>query len=214
MINSIVHGDCIPLMTAMSESSVDFILTDPPYLVNYRSRDGRRIANDRGGDWVQAAFTQMHRVLKDNAFAVTFYGWNHVGLYMDAWTKAGFSAAGHIPFPKEYASSSRYLRHTHEQAYLLVKGRPPLPSNPIADVIPWRDYTGNRLHPTQKPVSILKPLISAFTGPDALVLDPFCGSGSTLVAARDLGRRFLGLEIDQAYFRIASRRLFRKCPTL
>lgn len=100
MINSIVHGDCIPLMTAMAESSVDFILTDPPYLVNYRSRDGRRIANDRGGDWVQAAFTQMHRVLKDNAFAVTFYGWNHVGLYMDAWTKAGFSAAGHIPFPR------------------------------------------------------------------------------------------------------------------
>lgn len=208
MTGIITHGDCIPLMRSMPGNFIDFILTDPPYLVNYRSRDGRRIANDAIGDWVHPAFEQMHRVLKDNAFAVTFYGWNRVDVFMRAWKKAGFTTAGHIPFVKDYSSSSRYLRHTHEQAYLLVKGQPPLPDNPIADVIRWRDYTGNRLHPTQKPVAILKPLIAAFTGPDAIVLDPFCGSGSTLEASRDLGRRFIGMEIDGKHYSTAARRLF------
>ena len=89
-----------------------------------------------------------------------------------------------------------------------MKGRP-LPSGfPIPDIIPWSDYTGNKLHPTQKPLCILKPLISAFTGPDALVLDPFCGSGSTLKAARELRRNFIGIEIERDHFQTAARRLF------
>lgn len=208
MKNRITHGDCIPVMAAMADSSVDFILTDPPYLVNYRDRSGRRVANDRAGDWLHPAFTQMHRILKHNAFAVSFYGWNRVDLFMRAWTDAGFTVAGHLIFPKEYASSSRYLEHRHEQAYLLMKGRPLPPGFPIPDIIPWSDYTGNKLHPTQKPLCILKPLISAFTGPDALVLDPFCGSGSTLKAARELRRNFIGIEIDRDHFQTAARRLF------
>ena len=210
MINRITHGDCIPVMAAMPESSVDFILTDPPYLVNYRSRDGRTVANDDNGNWMQPAFAQMHRVLKPNSFAVSFYGWNRVDLFMQAWTKAGFTVAGHLIFPKEYASSTRYLQHRHEQAYLLTKGRPLPPGFPIPDIVPWNDYTGNKLHPTQKPLCILKPLISAFTGPDALVLDPFCGSGSTLKAAHQLGRRFIGIDIDGRHFQTAATRLFGK----
>jgi len=80
------------------------------------------------------------------------------------------------------------------------------PENPPADVIDF-PYTGNRLHPTQKPVAILKPLIEAFCPAGGLVLDPFCGSGSTLVAARDAECEFVGIELDRDYHRIASRRL-------
>lgn len=208
MTGIITRGDCIDVMASMPQESVDFILTDPPYLVNYRDRSGRCIAGDTASDWVQPAFRQMHRVLKNNAFAVSFYGWNRADVFMRAWKDAGFYIAGHIPFVKDYPSSTRYLKHTHEQAYLLAKGRPPLPDHPIADVIPWTTYTGNRLHPTQKPVTILKPLIAAFSEPGALVLDPFCGSGSTLEAARHLGRRFIGIELDRTHFRTAAQRMF------
>ena len=101
------------------------------------------------------------------------------------------------------------MQYQHEQAYLLVKGNPEVPANPPPDVIPW-SYTGNRLHPTQKPTGIFTPLLEAFTKPGDVVLDPFAGSGSTLVAARDLGRQFVGIELDETHQRTASTRLASK----
>jgi DNA modification methylase len=77
----------------------------------------------------------------------------------------------------------------------------------IGDVIDWTDYTGNRLHPSQKPVNLLLPLIDTFSAPGSLILDPFAGSGSTLVAAKMLGRSWLGIELDAKYHATASRRL-------
>jgi adenine-specific DNA-methyltransferase len=145
-------------------------------------------------------------VLRRDSFCVSFYGWNQVDKFISAWRKAGFRIVGHMVFTKRYGSSQRYLRYQHEQAYLLAKGTPQLPQEPVSDVLPWT-YTHNRLHPTQKPISALKPLIEAFSGEGELVLDPFCGSASTLVAARQLGRQYLGIELDPEYFRIASQRL-------
>ena len=204
--NAIVNGDCIEVMRAFERGSVDFILTDPPYITRYRSRDGRTVANDDNARWLRPAVNQMHRVLKPGGFCVSFYGWNKVDLFVDAWRAAGFRIFGHLVFRKRYASSSRFLRYEHEQAYLLAKGEVAPPARPIPDVIDFA-YTGNQLHPTEKPVSALAPLIEAFTRPGDLVLDPFCGSGSTLEAARQLGRDWLGVELDAAHYATASRRL-------
>jgi len=99
----------------------------------------------------------------------------------------------------------------HEQAYLLAKGNPPYPKDPPADVLEWA-FTGNRLHPTQKPVSGLVPLIRAFTKPGAVVLDPFAGSGSTGVAARHCNRRFILIEQDATHHRTATERLKPQVP--
>jgi RimJ/RimL family protein N-acetyltransferase len=109
-------------------------------------------------------------------------------------------------FRKSYASMARFLRYEHECAYLLAKGRPALPASPVPDVLDWK-YSGNRLHPTQKPVEPMKTLIDAFSRPGDVVLDPFCGSGSTLQAARELGRNFIGIELDPAHHRTARNRL-------
>jgi site-specific DNA-methyltransferase (adenine-specific) len=204
--NTIFQGDCIATMRCFERGSVDFILTDPPYITHYRGRDGRTVANDDNARWLRPAFNQMHRVLKPGGFCVSFYGWNKVNLFMDAWRSAGFRVVGHLVFRKQYASSSRFLRYEHEQAYLLAKGEVAPPSHPIPDVIDFA-YTGNRLHPTQKPVPALLPLIECFTRPGDLVLDPFCGSGSTLEAARQLGRDWLGVELDERHHATASRRL-------
>jgi adenine-specific DNA-methyltransferase len=206
---TVVRGDCVDVMKEMPSKSVDLILTDPPYLVRYCDRSGRRVKNDDNDAWIDPAFAQMNRVLKDNSFCVSFYAWNKVDRFADAWKKAGFKLAGHIVFTKKYASSARFMSYQHEQAYLLAKGNPAAPSNPPPDVISWT-YTGNRLHPTQKPVAIFVPLIEAFTKPGDTVLDPFCGSGSTLVAARDLGRQVIGIELDEAHHRTASQRLAEK----
>lgn len=80
-INSIRQGDCIPVMREMPANSADFILTDPPYLVNYRDRDGRTIKNDANVDWLKPAMHEAYRVLKQNRVAVMFYGWTKVDIF-------------------------------------------------------------------------------------------------------------------------------------
>lgn len=92
------------------------------------------------------------------------------------------------------------------ESYATLRRYPRPPEQPISDVIPW-SYAGNKLHPTQKPLCVLTPLVDAFCAPGGLVLDPFAGSGSTLVAARSLGRHYLGIERDAGYHAASLRRL-------
>ena len=207
-LDTVAQGDCVALMRQMPTASVDFILTDPPYLVNYRDRSGRSIQNDVNADWLKPAMAEAYRVLKQNRVAVMFYGWSRVDAFFEAWKDAGFQPVGHIVFRKSYSSKSRFLRYQHEQAFLLAKGRPPLPKQPLMDVMEM-PYSGNKLHPTQKPVAVLAQLIRSFTLPGELVLDSFAGSGSTCAAALLTNRKYLGIELDAEYHRVASERLER-----
>jgi len=205
-LNRIIHGECVHVMQTMPAESVDLIVTDPPYLVNYRSRDGRRVPGDNHNGWLRPAFAEMHRVLRPHAFAVSFYGWTAADQFLVTWREVGFSIVGHIVFTKSYASRRGYTQARHECAYLLAKGNPRRPLRPLPDVLPWR-YTGNRLHPTQKPLEAIRPLIEAYSRIGDIVLDPFAGSGTTAAAARQLRRSYVGIEIDPAYFRNATQRL-------
>ncbi|WP_252151279.1 DNA methyltransferase, partial [Escherichia coli] len=146
-----IQGDCVRVMATFPDNAVDFILTDPPYLVGFRDRSGRTIAGDVNDDWLQPASNEMYRVLKKNALMVSFYGWNRIDRFMAAWKRAGFSVVGHLVFTKNYTSKSAYVAYRHECAYILAKGRPALPQKPLPDVLGWK-YSGNRHHPTEKPV--------------------------------------------------------------
>lgn len=206
MLNTIIHGDCLNVLPTFAARSAGFILTDPPYLVNFKARDGRTVPNDDNDQWLKPAFAEMYRVLADDAFCISFYGWSSADKFLQAYRAAGFRVVGHFAFTKRYASRTRFLHYQHECAHLLVKGSPWQRVETIGDVIEWT-YTGNKLHPTQKPLSVLVPLIKAFSDPGELVLDPFAGSASTLAAAKMLGRRWLGIELDPRYHAIASKRL-------
>ena len=201
-----IQGNCVPIMAGFPDNAFDFILTDPPYLVGFRDRSGRAIAGDKTDEWLQPACNEMYRVLKKDALMVSFYGWNRADRFIAAWKAAGFTIVGHLVFTKSYSSKSAFVGYRHECAYLLAKGRPCLPENPLPDVLGW-NYTGNRYHPTEKPVSSLQPLIESFTTRGAIVLDPFAGSGSTCVAALQSGRRYIGIELLEPYHRAGRERL-------
>jgi adenine-specific DNA-methyltransferase len=203
---TLILGDCIDVMRCMPSRSVDFILTDPPYLVDYKSRDGRQISNDKDGDWLLPAFQEAFRLLKPDSFCVSFYGWSKCDRFMAAWRQADFRIVGHLTFVKSYSSKQAFLSYHHESAFLLAKGRPAEPEHPISDVLEFK-YTGNKLHPTQKPTGPLRQLIQSFSKPGDVVFDPFAGSGSTAVAARLEGREFLTVEKMPEYFEIAQKRL-------
>jgi site-specific DNA-methyltransferase (adenine-specific) len=206
--NRVLEGDCVQVLKSLPSNSVDLVVTDPPYFVNYRDSQGRTIANDGHETDVLDAFMDVYRLLKPNTFCVSFYGWTKVDAFFRAWLRAGFHPVGHMVWHKGYASSTGFMRARHEQAYLLAKGRPAKPAEPIDDVRPWK-YTGNVRHPTEKDVSILQPLIESFSRPGDVVLDPFAGSGSTLVAAALAGRRYLGIELEAGYCDVACDRLAR-----
>lgn len=138
-----ILGDCVQVMSRFPARAVDFILTDPPYLVGYKDRTGRTLAGDNSAEWLQPACHEMYRVLKNDSLMVSFYAWNRADLFLNAWKAAGFRVVGHIVFAKSYASKSTFVGYTHESAYLLAKGRPQTPDRPIPDVIPWK-YTGTR----------------------------------------------------------------------
>src|SRR5258707_1768839 len=113
MRNTVVHGDCVELMREMDSASVDFILTDPPYLCNYRSRDGQCIANDDRDDWLEPAFAEMYRLLKPDSFCLSFYGWHVADKFIGAWRKAGVRIVGHVVFKKRSASPQRFLHSSY-----------------------------------------------------------------------------------------------------
>lgn len=205
-LDRLIFGDCVKLMRNLPDGCVDLIVTDPPYVTNYRDRGGRRIINDDNARWIYPAFFEAHRVLKDDAFCFSFYGWNKADKFLSAWRECGFNPVGHFTCVKHYTSSVGFTRMEHESAYLLVKGRPQKPINPPPDVLPWK-YTGNKFHPTQKPVSALTPIIEAYSEKGGIVMDPFGGSGSTAIAARGSDRHFILFEKDEQYFEAAKSRL-------
>ena len=122
-LNRILHGDCIEVLPTLPANSVGLILTDPPYIAGYRSRDGRTHANETNHRWLQPAFAAMYRVLQPDSFCVSFYGWHKVDRFMMAWRAAGFTPVSHLVWVKDYASRKGFTRSHHECAYLLAKGK-------------------------------------------------------------------------------------------
>ena len=204
--SGILCGDAAALLQRFPPQSIDFGLTDAPYLVNYQDRDGRSVRNDNNPEAVLPVFPQLYRVLKPHSYCVVFCGWAKIADFARTWQAAGFSVAGEIVWTKDYASSARHVAYRHESAYVLTKGNPQRPAQPLADVRRW-EYSGNRRHPTEKAVNILTPLVRAFSKPGDVVLDPFTGSGAIPVAAALSGRRAIGIDIERQYCDMARRRL-------
>lgn len=206
-VNRIIHADCLTVLPELPEACVDLIVTDPPYLVNYVPRDGRRCHNDDDPSWLGPAFKELYRILKPDCHLATFYGWPWVDLFMAAWKGAGFRPVSHLVWIKAHCSREGYTRSFHETGFLLAKGKPSKPANPLPDFLPWK-YTGNKHHTNEKPVIAIQPIIETYSRPGDIVLDPFAGSGTTGLAARACQRNFILIEKVRWHTETARRRIF------
>ena len=206
---TIHHGDCLEVLTTLPSESIDFVLTDPPYLVGYQGRwdsDHKVIVGDDNPDWLRPAFSEIWRVMKPDTCCVSFYGWPHVDTFLGIWKEIGFRPVSHLAFVKRQWGLGRFTRSGHETAFLLAKGRPRTPAVAISDVFDWhRDEI--TFHPNQKPLASLASILHTFCPAVGIVLDPFMGSGSTLRAAKDLAITAIGIEIEERYCRKAAARM-------
>ena len=155
----------------------------------------------------------MYRVLKSSGTAIVFYDlwkFNHLAQVMK---KAGFKQLRLILWektnPVPLNSKRNYLTNSREVAVLGVKGgKPTFNSEYDNGVYKYPiPNNGKRYHPTQKPLALMIDLIEKHSRQGQLVIDPFCGSGTTAVAAVRAGRRFAGCDTDSNYIKTARQRV-------
>ncbi len=139
--------------------------------------------------------------------ASSFYGWNTADLFFDAWKQRASTSWGTLFSENTMRHPRGFYEYRHESAYLLAKGDVTPPAKPLARRSRLARIRAIGSTRPGNPWNALTPIIAAFCKPGDVVLDPFCGSGSTLVAARDVGCAYLGIELDLTHHRTARERL-------
>ena len=199
---TIYHGDCREILPTL-HGDIDLVLTDPPYGIALANHDpnGRRalrsyaVAGDESGHTGQEVLDR-YRDAATIAFACPERPWRGCWNQYLVWNKGGGTGGGGEPTLYWYRTWELIqvrrlgvLQGQRDSAVLAFGGR------------------GNEfsLHPTQKPLTLLRYLVAKTTA--QTVLDPFMGSGTTLRAAKDLGRKAIGIEIEERYCEIAAKRM-------
>lgn len=170
-------------------ASFDFVLTDPPDVVEFTGHWNRKhepIQGDDTPEWLEPIFREVYRLMKPDTLCLSYYGWPHADLFLSTWKAVGFRPVSHLAFVKRVRGLGWFIRSQHETAYLLVKGHPASPEVAISDTLDWVRETDS-FHPNQKSVAAILPILIAYTAEGEIVLDPFMGSGSTLRAAKEPG---------------------------
>lgn len=125
---TLFHGDCLAILPTLPAASVDLVLTDPPYLVNYRGRWTKKrqpIAGDDNAAWLLPAYRELFRLLKDDRFLVTFYGWPHADLFVSAFKAAGFRLVSHLSVTVREGTTFSASRVPDRNAWVSAEWLPP-----------------------------------------------------------------------------------------
>ena len=211
--NTIIHADSLTVLREMETESVDAIITDPPYGINYVSQTGASIKNDKSPFiwFLYDAFRVLKPGESGRGSLVCFTRWDVEQTFIDAMKLAGFQVKSEVIWDKVYhgmGDTKAAFAPSHENIVFAVKGKFNFPEHRPKDLVTFQKINSSQMiHPTEKPVGLLASLITSVTKPGDLILDPFAGSGSTLVAAKKTGRRFIGVELDGQYHQIAQRRV-------
>lgn len=212
-------GDCLEILPALEAGSVGLVVTDVPY-----SLDKTGISFD--GDYVEkmtAIFDQVYRVMTDGAPAFIVCAPPHVFVYRDILEHGGLEYKGlHAWCSRASFYPSSFWNPSWEPIFCMAKGKAHR-LNKIAkrfligngvdlDGYNYNDSSvfprpRNGRHPAEKPLALMLKYIIATTDQGDTVLDPFMGSGTTGVACAQMNRNFIGIEKDQEYFNIASKRI-------
>ena len=214
--NTVFPGDNMHVLGSMPDETVDLILTDPPYNINYRSNRRvkqakfKHLENDNNGDWIPEFAKEAYRVLKNDRHLYCFCRHDTYPQFVAALEDAGFKIKRTLIWVKnnhgsgdlkgDYAPQDEWIIYCH-------KGRRELFGKRASNVLVFPRLNSDKmLHSTEKPTKLLKFLIEKSTKRGELVLDPFAGSGSTMHAAKELERSYCVIELSDAYYLTSEKR--------
>ena len=206
--NQLICGDALHLLKEFPDKSIDLVVTDPPYGDNTSyGRYNRTIAGNEHPLIALAVMAACYRLLKANTSAYMFCGSRHLGFlqsFFEHYTK--YAIRDVIIWDKTLRGQGYGFRRQYECILVLEKGKPRYRNPGLPNVLRFQRVRAIR-HPHEKPVELIETLIRQSSGEGGVVLDPFIGSGTTALAALELNRQYVGIELDPSYYRTAEARL-------
>ena len=231
---TLYNDDCITVLDNMIQNgdTVDMIFTDPPYRVTSRGNAGnsggmlQKKINKAGQVFehnnieIEVYLPKFYKVLKETGHCYIMT--NHKNLthflkVIDEWkdpdTNEGFHFIKSLIWDKGNKIMGQFYMNQFEYILFLRKGAGKKINNcGASDLISipnkkTKDETGKNIHDTEKPVDLCKILIENSSNPNEIVFDPFMWVGSCGIAAKQLGRKFIGIELDNSYYEIAKARI-------
>ena len=191
--NQIITGDCLDILKDFPNDCVDLVLTDPPYGIGMANWDDKPMTNEQRDECLRVGLNQM------------FFGGNYFELpHTESW----------ICWDKTYRYALKldigefemiWTSFIHKATFIRYtccgnfRG--------LNESVRANYNKAPNDHPTEKPLDLMRHIIKQYSLPNDLILDPFCGSGTTCVAAKMLGRRYIGIDISAEYCEIARQRL-------
>lgn len=209
--NKIIQGDCIQIMKKFPDNSFDLIITDPPYGDNVAyGWNNKTIKNNENPLINCSALVECYRVLKRDSSLYLFTNWKHYPFLTEFILRYTEFKIRHVVVWKKHNFGLGWaFRHQYELIMVLEKGKPHYNLTNFSDVQTCSCIIHNKdNHPHQKPVDLIEKMILHSSKEGDIVLDPFCGSGSTCVACKQTKRKWIGIELDKKYAKMANERLF------
>lgn len=222
---TILNQDCISYMKKLPNESIGLICTDPPYKVTKRgcagnsggmmqkklSMEGKIFQHNdlKPKDYIP----EFYRVLKEGSHCYIMT--NHVNLQemINTATECGFKFIKSLIWNKGNKIMGQFYMSQFEYILFFRKGKAKkINKCGTSDILnipnkKTKDENGKNIHDTEKPVELMKILIENSSNEEDCVFDPFLGVGASALASKELGRHFIGIEIDPQYYNIALKRL-------
>ena len=231
MLNKIILGDCMDVMKGIPDNSVDCIITDCPYHIVSggcstgaygnmsgclsRGKGQTNIQNMKKGTIFnendikfQNWLPETYRVLKDNSHCYIMINGRNLAELQKQAEKVGFVFQQLLVWNKGNSTPNRYYLNSCEFILMFRKGMAKNINNMgTKNILDIRNIIGNKIHPTEKPIDLMRIMIENSTKKNEIVLDQFIGVGSTAIACIASNRQFIGIEKDPEYHRLACERV-------
>jgi site-specific DNA-methyltransferase (adenine-specific) len=227
LIDQIYCGDALDLMKDIPSETIDLVITDPPFAIDFKAKRSNynrtqervlegynEIPKEEYYAFTYKWMSEVKRILKETGSMFVFSGWTNLKDILNAIDDVGFVTINHIIWKYQFGVFTRRRFVTsHYHILFVAKREDKYKFNKIEHypedvwVIKREYWTGKVKTPTKLPLALVKKIILYASDEGDIVLDPFIGSGTVAVAAKMLGRHYLGFEIVPQYCQFAKERL-------
>lgn len=216
---NLFQGDCLEVMKGIPDGSVDLVLTDPPYKVISGGKPSKKgqpsglLSKNDGKIFEhndlkeELWFPEIYRVLKSGSHCYIMTNTLNLERYLTLARESGFLLHNLLVWEKNNCTPNRWYMKNCEYVLFLRKGKAKKINNVGTKTVHKYENKKGKEHPSEKPLELVQMYVANSSNAGDVVLDFTMGSGNVGVACKNLNRKFIGIELDEGYFKIAKERI-------